>query len=149
MVTPQRIAQINELMATTGLSVVWDDEYSAFIFRLSDTDKETVDQWWNIIQMLSMDWDESQPFNSIYEFTDSAGLMSNYARQMVTLVANEIDNIYPRLHGRLAIVIPPTAQARFLRVFVQTIIYYGPSKFEFQIFNNAEAAGRWLKAAAA
>lgn len=144
MVTTQRINEINEIIQDTGLIVTWDADKEVFTFQLSDTNKETVDQWWHLLQTLAYDWDTTQPFNAIYEFSDGAELMTNYARQMVTLVANEVGQLYPELHGRLAIVIPPTAQARFLRVFVQTLIYSNTLNFDVQIFNNRDAALRWI-----
>lgn len=146
MVTAQRISELNELMQDTGLSVVWNIEPPSFLLRLSDTEKSTVDLWWQLIQTLADEWDTTQPFNSVYVFEDGVSLMSNYAREVVTVVANEIDRLYPTLHGKIAIVIPPTAQARFLRVFVQTIIYYGPHNFHIQIFNNRDAALHWMAA---
>ncbi len=144
MVTAQHIALLNEMVENTGLAVVWNAEQNIIIFQFADTNKATVDQWWHIVQMLAMDWDSSQPFNTVIEFANTVGLMTSYARQLVMLVANEFGGMYPDLHGRLAIVIPPTAQARFLRVFVQTVVHYGPRHFMFQIFNNRGAALHWV-----
>lgn len=143
MLTAERIAEISKLVAETGLTLEWDADHEVFLFQLHDTEPATIDQWWQVVQTLSAEMDDDQPFNSVYELEGGDGLITTYARQAITMISEQVVAALPNLHGRLAVVVPPTSTARFLRVFIQSLAYRVTAKLEVQIFNNRTAALDW------
>lgn len=144
------VDEISELQATlagTGITLRWYDEQQIVAFQLESLSQATVDAWVESVKQLLRHWRREQPLLSLYDMGHNTEILTAYARHRAALLAAELEDLDTDLHGKVAVVIPPTAQARFMRVFIQTMILDGPRKFDFEIFNNIEAALLWLRKA--
>lgn len=135
----------DEFTDAKGIVATWHADGRVLQLTITDSDLAVVQGWQHIMDRIASDWPSEAPFLNIFELSADIAWFSSDARHAAATLAREFDTRYPDLHGRVAVVIPPTVRARFLRVFLETIMYDGPQDFEFEIFNNRDAALHWMQ----
>lgn len=145
MTTHNQSQAVLDLFAVSGIDAEWLSEGRVLSIRIIDTTAEAIKQWQPLMDGMAKDWPGGTAMLVLFEIDGETSFLPRLARNAATELAREFDTRYPDLRGHVAVVIPPTARARFMRVFLQTIMYDGPKRFVFEIFNNRDAAHRWLR----
>jgi hypothetical protein len=128
-----------------GVDVTWHDDNRILVVIITDTSAPALQGWQHIIDHTAREWPSDQPMLVVHEITANLDWFPNRIRRDAAELVKEFNTRYPNLTGRVAVVIPPTVRARFMRVFIETLVYDGPELFEFEIFNNRDAALRWTR----
>ena len=144
MIGERSVIEDNQL-TPDGLEITWYNDSRVLHILVTQITPASIDGWASLIDDVVTAWDTTQPLLTIHEFTTDTVIIPSSAQHTAARLANEIDERYPKLHGRAAVVIPPTAKARFMRVFLQTLKFDGPRRLSFEIFNNRQAALRWIE----
>jgi hypothetical protein len=111
------------------------------VFRLLDSTRRAIDEYYDVIDETRHSWPVDQPFYCIFDVSNRAVVMNTYARQRM----NELSYSAPDgLHGAYAVVLPNTLVGALIRVFMRVLPNRNP-EFVFEAFTDYEKALAWVE----
>ena len=134
MTQAEQIEQI-----TPKLQRYWLANERIVVFKPTDTDRETVNAWFNITTETHQNWSADEAHYEIHDMRDAT--MNTYS----SAKALELGNLYKDLHGRSAVIVADTHAGTFMAFFVNRILNRLNKSFDRRVFKDFQEGLDWVQ----
>lgn len=110
-------------------------------YKVTVFSRETIYKNSETVKEIIRTWPSGRPYLALMDYTENPNLaLTPYLRQR----AEDILKTFPRLHGRIAVVMKKSAASQTMRLFIKYGLGHKHKKLEREIFFSHAEALAWL-----
>lgn len=134
MIEPEKVDNI-----TPNLTRSWLDHGQIVVYHTTQTTREDIDAWYQIVQATARAWPPGKPYLAIHDVRGV--IMTPYARER----AKSLNRALHDVTGRSAVIIDQTRMGELIGFFVNSIFALSRGNAERRVFTTFEEALAWLR----